>query len=289
MRKIFNILLLGFLIITITGCGNTKSNVSKSAKDNIDITGSWTLSRKTAVSNSRYGSLKDLFGDMLGSGEGALMLNEDGTFSITLALAYNMTGNYHLKDNIITFSDIKDKNVVNKKTLKEREDNLSLEYIKYNNHEFMKMKLYDYDFDVYIFFEKNPTSVTGSYADDEIPEVTFDTSEGNGQTETNNKGEYSKTADGLVINGYTLKFGTYSGKYRTTQTESQKDSYTAEKKIKINSNDTVTMYGPMGEEEDYPYTVSDNTIKVGTSDIQVVGNNKVKFSNDNFELNYKAE
>ena len=124
-----------------------------------------------------------MFGDSLVSGEDALFLNEDGTFSITLGVVYNPKGNYKVKENIITFNNIEDLNIKNEKELKEMEKNLQLEYIEYNNHKFMKMKLYGYDFEGYVFFEKDPEETAGSYADDEIPEVNF----------TNNTNEKTKT------------------------------------------------------------------------------------------------
>lgn len=291
MKKMLNLLLLCILIIGLTGCGNNKKDeLSKKDTINSNLIGSWTLSRKVAVSDTRYASLRDLFGDSLVSGEDALILNDDNTFSITIALAYNTTGNYRIDGNIITFSNIKDKNIANEKSLKEREENLKLEYIEYNNHKFMKMKLYDYDFEAYVFFEKDPESTAGSYADDNIPEVSFNTQDNDENTSTSKENSnYEKTADGLKINGYTIKFGTYSGKYKTTQTESWDDAYTAEVKIKINSNDTVTMYGPMGDEDDYTFTIENNNIKVGNSTIEIVGNNKVKFSTDDLVLEYKGE
>ena len=290
-RKLLGILLVTALVIGLTGCDNNKKNeLSEKPQINNDLIGSWTLSRKVAVSDTRYASLRDLFGDSLGSGEDALILNDDNTFSITIALAYNTTGNYKMDNNIITFSNIKDKNVANEKSLKEREENLKLEYIEYYNHKFMKMKLYDYDFEAYVFFEKDPESTAGSYADDNIPEVSFNTQDNDENTSTSKENSnYEKTADGLKINGYTIKYGKYSATYKTTQTESWNDAYTAELKIKINSNDTVTMYGPTGEEAEYPYTIENNTIKVGTNIIEVVGNNKVKFSVDDLVLEYKGE
>lgn len=290
-KKILSALLLVILIVGLTGCSNNeKKEVKENAKEKLDIIGSWTLSRKVAVSDTRYASLRNLFGDSLGSGEGALILNDDNTFSITIALAYNTTGNYKVDGNIITFSNIKDKNIANEKSLKEREKNLKLEYIEYNNHKFMKMKLEDTDFDAYVFFEKDPESTAGSYADDNIPEVSFNTQDNDENTSTSKENSnYEKTADGLKINGYTIKYGKYSATYKTTQTESWNDAYTAELKIKINSNDTVTMYGPTVEEAEYPYTIENNTIKVGTNTIEVVGNNKVKFSVDDLVLEYKGE
>ena len=287
-KKILSILLIGFLVVGLTGC--TKSETKEDNKKKLDITGSWTLSRKVAVSDTRYASLRELFGDSLGSGEGALILNDDNTFSITIALSYNTTGNYKIDGNIITFSDIKDKNIANEKSLKEREKNLKLEYIEYNNHKFMKMKLEDDDFDAYIFFEKDPESTTGSYADDDIPEVSFSTEDKDEDTPKNTgNSNYEKTSDGLKINGYTLKFGTYSGTYRTTQTESWDDAYTAEKKIKINSNDTITFYGAPGDEFDYAYKIENSKIVSGNNVIEIVGNNKVKFSVDDLVLEYKGE
>lgn len=292
-RKLLSILLMGIIVIGLTGCGNKQEEV-KNEEKKLDITGSWYLNRNTAVEPSvedkMYGTLRNLFGDSLGSGEGALKLNSDGTFSIELGVSYNTVGNYQMKDNIISFSDIKDKNIANKDSLKEREENLKLEYIEYNNHKFMKMLLYDFDYEIYIFFEKDPELTAGSYADDDIPEVSFKTKDENGDTSTNTESSnYEKTTDSLKINGYTIKFGTYSGKYKTTQTESWDDAYTAVKKIKINSNDTVTMYGPTGEEADYPFTIENNTIKVGNNIIEVVGNNKIKFTTQDVVLEYKGE
>lgn len=292
-RKLLSILLMGIIVIGLTGCGNKQEEV-KNEEKKLDITGSWYLNRNTAVEPSvedkMYGTLRNLFGDSLGSGEGALKLNSDGTFSIELGVSYNTVGNYQMKDNIISFSDIKDKNIANKDSLKEREENLKLEYIEYNNHKFMKMLLYDFDYEIYIFFEKDPELTAGSYADDDIPEVSFKTKDENGDTSTNTESSnYEKTTDSLKINGYTIKFGTYSGKYKTTQTESWDDAYTAVKKIKINSNDTITMYGPTGEESDYPFTIENNTIKVGNNIIEVVGNNKIKFTTQDVVLEYKGE
>ena len=288
-KKFLSILVLLVMIVGLTGCGKSEKGNTTLEKVNNDFVGSWTLSRKVAVSDSRHNSLKDLFGDSLLTGEDALVLNEDGTFSISLGVVYNPKGNYIVNGNIITFNNIEDMNIRNGESLKEMEENLSLEYIEYNNHKFMKMKLYDFDFEGYIFFEKDPEEVTGSYADDEIPEVSFNT-EDMGEDTSNNTGNsnYEKNSDGLKINGYTLKFGTYSGTYRTTQTESWDDAYTAEKKIKINSNDTITFYGAPGDEFDYAYKIENNTIVSGNNVIEIVGNNKVKFSIDDVILEYKG-
>lgn len=282
-RKILSILLMGIIVIGLTGCGKKQEEVKKE-KNKLDITGSWTLSRKVEVEDSNYNSLRDIFGDSLASGEDALILNEDGTFSITLGVVYNPKGNYKVKENIITFNNIEDLNIKNEKELKEMEENLQLEYIEYNNHKFMKMKLYGYDFEGYIFFEKDPEKTAGSYADDEIPEVKFTN---NTNEKTNDSREYTKTEDGIKINNYNIKYGTYSGKYKTSQNGGS--GYTSEEKIKINSNDTITMYGPTGEESDYPFTIENNTIKVGNNIIEVVGNNKIKFTTQDVVLEYKGE
>ena len=282
-RKLLSILLIGVMVIGLTGCGKKQEEVKKE-KNKLDITGSWTLNRKVAVEDSNYNSLRDLFGDSLVSGEDALFLNEDGTFSITLGVVYNPKGNYKVKENIITFNNIEDLNIKNEKELKEMEKNLQLEYIEYNNHKFMKMKLYGYDFEGYVFFEKDPEETAGSYADDEIPEVNFTN---NTNEKTNDSGEDTKTKDGIKINNYNIKYGTYSGKYKTSQNGSSE--YTSEKKIKINSNDTITMYGPTGEESDYSFTIENNTIKVGNNIIEVVGDNKVKFTTQDVVLEYKGE
>ena len=282
-RKILSFLLIGVIFIGLTGCGKKQEEVKKE-KNKLDIIGSWTLNRKVAVEDSNYNSLRDLFGDSLGSGEDALILNEDGTFSITLGVVYNPKGNYKVNENIITFNNIEDLNIKNEKELKEMEENLQLEYIEYNNHKFMKMKLYDYDFEGYIFFEKDPKEKAGSYADDEIPEVNFTN---NTNEKTNDSREYTKTEDGIKINNYNIKYGTYSGKYKTSQNGGS--GYTSEEKIKINSNDTITMYGPTGEESDYPFTIENNTIKVGNNTIEVVGNNKIKFTTQDVVLEYKGE
>ena len=282
-RKILIFLLIGVMVIVLTGCGKKQEEVKKE-KNKLDITGSWTLSRKVEVEDSNYNSLRDIFGDSLASGEDALILNEDGTFSITLGVVYNPKGNYKVKENIITFNNIEDLNIKNEKELKEMEENLQLEYIEYNNHKFMKMKLYGYDFEGYIFFEKDPEETAGSYADDEIPEVNFTN---NTNEKTNDSGEDTKTEDGIKINNYNIKYGTYSGKYKTSQNGGS--GYTSEEKIKINSNDTITMYGPTGEESDYPFTIENNTIKVGNNTIEVVGNNKIKFTTQDVVLEYKGE
>lgn len=282
-RKILIFLLIGVMVIVLTGCGKKQEEVKKE-KNKLDITGSWTLNRKVAVEDSNYNSLRDLFGDSLVSGEDALILNEDGTFSITLGVVYNPKGNYKVKENIITFNNIEDLKIKNEKELKEMEENLQLEYIEYNNHKFMKMKLYDYDFEGYIFFEKDPEETAGSYADDEVPEVNFIN---NTNEKTNDSREYTKTEDGIKINNYNIKYGTYSGKYKTSQNGGS--GYTSEEKIKINSNDTITMYGPTGEESDYPFTIENNTIKVGNNIIEVVGNNIIKFTTQDVVLEYKGE
>lgn len=276
-KKLLSILLVGMLAITITGCGKSES---KETNDNklSEITGNWYLNRNVAVNDTKNGSLKDLFGDSLNSGDGALILNEDGTFSITLGVSYNTTGNYTLNDNIIKFSNIKDKNVYNEESLKEMEENLYLEYMEYKGHKFMKMNLYDYDFEGYIFFEKNPDDITGSYANDEIPKIEFD----NNNQQENKKDNYTKNDDGLIISGYTLTFGTYSGTYKTSQ--DGEHYYTEEEKIKINNNETITMYMANGETIDYSYTIDSNKISAGNNVIEVIGNNKVKFLNSDVEL-----
>ncbi len=283
-RKVLSIILIGVLVVCLTGCGKKQEEVKKE-ENKLDITGSWTLNRKVSVKDSNYNSLRDLFGDSLVSGENALILNEDGTFSMTLGVVYNSKGYYKVDKNIITFNNIEDLNITNEKELKEMEENLFLEYIEYNNHKFLKMKLYDYDFEGCIFFEKDPKEKAGSYADDEIPEVNF---ENNINSKNNESREYIKNADEIKINNFKIKFGTYSGKYKTSQTEGS-GGYIAETKIKINSNDTITMYGPTGEESDYPFTIENNTIKVGTNIIEIVGDNKVKFLTDDFVLEYRGE
>ena len=294
-RKLLSILLIGAFAIGLTGCGNNKKNeLSEKNQIDNDLVGSWTLNRNTAVEPSvkdkMYGTLRNLFGDSLGSGDGALKLNSDGTFSIELGVAYQISGEYQLKDNKVTFKNIRDKEARNKDSIKELEENLYLDYIEYNNHKFMKMLLYGYDYEIYIFFEKEPEKIAGSYADDDIPQVIFNNNGNTGDTTTNtSNSNYEKTTDGLKINGYTIKYGTYSSKYTTTQTESQNNSYTSEVKIKINSNDTITMYGPMGDEADYPFTIENNTIKVGNNTIEIVDNNKVKYSTDDLLLEYKGE
>lgn len=291
-RKILSFLLIGVIFIGLTGCGKKQEEVKKEEKK-LDITGSWYLNRNTAVDpiveDKMYGTLRNLFGDSLGNGDGALKINNDGSFSIELGVSYNTIGKYNIKDNIISFYDIKDKNIANKDSLKEREENLKLEYIEYNNHKFMKMLLYDFDYEIYIFFEKDPEKIVGSYADDDIPKVDFSTKNNEDASNNSGKSNYEITTDGIKINGYTIKYGKYSNTYKTTQTESWDDAYTAEMKIKINANNTVTMYGPTGEEADYPFTIENNTIKVGNNIIEVVGNNKVKFSVDDLVLEYKGE
>ena len=291
-RKILSLLLIGVMVIGLTGCGKKQEEVKKEEKK-LDITGSWYLNRNTAVDpiveDKMYGTLRNLFGDSLGNGDGALKINNDGSFSIELGVSYNTIGKYNIKDNIISFYDIKDKNIANKDSLKEREENLKLEYIEYNNHKFMKMLLYDFDYEIYIFFEKDPEKIVGSYADDDIPKVDFSTKNNEDASNNSGKSNYEITTDGIKINGYTIKYGKYSNTYKTTQTESWDDAYTAEMKIKINANNTVTMYGPTGEEADYPFTIENNTIKVGNNIIEVVGNNKVKFSVDDLVLEYKGE
>ena len=291
-RKILSFLLIGVIFIGLTGCGKKQEEVKKEEKK-LDITGSWYLNRNTAVDpiveDKMYGTLRNLFGDSLGNGDGALKINNDGSFSIELGVSYNTIGKYNIKDNIISFYDIKDKNIANKDSLKEREENLKLEYIEYNNHKFMKMLLYDFDYEIYIFFEKDPEKIVGSYADDDIPKVDFSTKNNDDASNNSGKSNYEITTDGIKINGYTIKYGKYSNTYKTTQTESWDDAYTAEMKIKINANNTVTMYGPTGEEADYPFTIENNTIKVGNNIIEVVGNNKVKFSVDDLVLEYKGE
>ena len=153
----------------------------------------------------------------------------------------------------------------------------------------MKMLLYDFDYEIYIFFEKDPEKIVGSYADDDIPKVDFSTKNNEDASNNSGKSNYEITTDGIKINGYTIKYGKYSNTYKTTQTESWDDAYTAEMKIKINANNTVTMYGPTGEEADYPFTIENNTIKVGNNIIEVVGNNKVKFTTQDVVLEYKGE
>ena len=65
-----------------------KNKKNKKEEKKLDITGSWYLNRNTAVDpiveDKMYGTLRNLFGDSLGNGDGALKLNNDGSFSIEL-------------------------------------------------------------------------------------------------------------------------------------------------------------------------------------------------------------
>ena len=276
MKRLFNIFLIIILCISVYGCGKEEVKQEKKKipkeKTPVEITGPWYLNRNTLSIDPTYSSLRDLFGDSLKGGEAALVLNDDGTFSLTIGLAYNMIGNYKYSDSLITFSNIEDSNVENEEALKEREENLHLEYIQYQGHKFMKMEVSDIVKDTYIFFEKEPEEFASTFADDKIPDADSTKTDNAPNNDT-----YTKTKKSLEINGYTLRFGLYSGKYEGS-------SY--EQKIKINNDNTVTLYGAEGAMNDYPFTVVDNTIKIGSSTIEIVGDNKIKFTSSDVVLKF---
>lgn len=169
--------ILVIMLATLTGCGNEEKIenndiTNKQEETNSNIIGTWNLNRNVKVSDSKYNSLKALIGDSYGSD--TLEVNEDGTFSLSTGMLYNLKGNYKYENNELSFYDIEDTNIKNETTLKSIEENLKLQYIEYNGNKFFKMYLYDLtDTEAYVFYEKNAKEMAGSYADDQVPEVQF--------------------------------------------------------------------------------------------------------------------
>ena len=202
MKKILlNLTLIILLIVclfNLVGCGNNSDNVNnneeeKNMLDNTEnIVGTWQLNRNVRVNDDKYNSLNSLLGDSYGSD--ILELKSDGTFELSAGMLYNLKGNYDFKNNELSFSNVSDINIKREDALKDIEENLKLQYIKYNGHEFFKMYLYDItDCEGYIFYERNPSESAGSYADDAVPDVEFmdnKSEEINADNISNDKKEY---------------------------------------------------------------------------------------------------
>lgn len=179
-KKILTLGVVAILVImlaTLTGCGNEEKIenndiTNKQEETNSNIIGIWNLNRNVKVSDSKYNSLKALIGDSYGFD--TLEVNEDGTFSLSTGMLYNLKGNYKYENNELLFYNIEDININNETALKSIEENLKLEYIEYNGNKFFKMYLYDLtDTEAYVFYEKNAKEMASSYADDQVPEVQF--------------------------------------------------------------------------------------------------------------------
>ncbi len=178
------------MLVTLTGCKNNEkvetNNENNKQEEVVDenIIGTWILNRNVKVSENKYNSLKSLIGDSYGSD--TLEINEDGTFSLSVGMLYNLKGKYKYQNSELSFYDIEDINIKNETSLKSVEENLKLQYIEYNGNKFLKMYLYDFtDCEGYLFYEKEPKEKAGSYADDQVPEVQF--------KKTNNQDSNPKT------------------------------------------------------------------------------------------------
>ena len=160
MKRIVNILLIGIIALTITGC-NEKKNQSKVEKPKYDIVGTWNINTNVSSKENNY-SLRDLFGTCLNMSSNDLVFNEDKTFSFNVGCTYNMEGNYKLDNNIVKISNIKDSNITNKDTLKDIEKNMTFVIIEYNDNQFIQVHMDDFDDDVYIFFGKTKETYDNS-------------------------------------------------------------------------------------------------------------------------------
>ena len=172
------IVIFMLMIVILTGCGNSEkvenSNENTKQEEIVDknIIGTWFLNRNIKVSENKYNSLKSLIGDSYGSD--TLEINEDGTFSLSAGMLYNLKGKYKYQNSELSFYEIEDINIKSGTGLKSLEENLKLQYTEYNGNKFFKMYLYDLtDTEGYLFYEKEPKEKAGSYADDQVPEVQF--------------------------------------------------------------------------------------------------------------------
>ena len=168
------VIILIIMSVTLTGCGNNEKveNNKQEERVNENILGTWFLNRNIKVSENKYNSLKSLIGD--GYGSDTLEINEDGTFSLSAGMLYNLKGKYKYQNSELSFYEIEDINIKSGTGLKSTEENLKLQYIEYNGNKFFKMYLYDLtDTEGYLFYEKEPKEKAGSYADDQVPEVQF--------------------------------------------------------------------------------------------------------------------
>lgn len=225
-KKILGVILVTILLsilIILTGCGNDKKledsnsdNKQEEINENVsqdnvsDIVGTWYLNRNVRVSDSRYNSLKSLLGDSYGTD--TLEINEDGTFSMSAGMVYNLKGKYKYEDNELSFYNIEDINIKNETSLRDIEENLKLEYLEYSGNKFFKMYLYDFsDFEGYLFYEKDPNERVGLYADDSVPEVQFKNSN---DTNTSNSNTQSSS---LQTNNVNNTKEEYIGTYKNNQ------------------------------------------------------------------------
>ncbi len=204
-KKILSILLIGFLIIGLTGCGSKKPSDSHDNYDVLndipnEILGTWNLNTNVKANNEDYSNLNSLFGTCLNNSENSLILNEDNTFKLNIGCYYGLSGKYKFENNIITFYDTKDANRTDEEDI---ENQLQGELINYKNKDLIQMYLYDFtEAEVYIFFEKTENN---SYGNSEVPEIKF-----NETSDSNDNQSNSNNVKKVITNSnYALSLGKY--------------------------------------------------------------------------------
>lgn len=246
------VLLVLLVLFLLTGCKSitttTKENVENTNSNkefNNKIIGTWKLNSNIRVNDSEYIGLHSLIGDSYGSD--TLVINEDGTFSLSAGMIYNLKGTYKFENEELIFSNLEDINITNEEALVDIEKNLKLEYIEYKGNEFFKMFLYDFtDFEGYIFYEKVETKEEAErYPDDLVPEVIF-----------NNTKNSNNESDDLTQSNLSSEYKELVGSYENNQgttfeiiAESNGDLYLSngEDKCKIDTSDNnITNLGSSG-------------------------------------------
>ena len=250
---------------------NLKKIADELNEKNKSIIGTWRINSNVKSNDPNSASLNALFGSSLKLSSNELILKEEGTFTFYVGASYNTTGKYKFENNVVSVYDIKDTQITESTAIKKLEENLKFEYIKYNNHEFLKLQMHDIpDVEAYVFFEKNTTGKQGTMTD-AVPEVTFKTpkSEKTNNSTTNNQSQNSKqnvnqnsessnnsqttnqnsepsnnsqttnqnSSSSIKVGEHTLSYGTYKGK-DSQYSDISGGSVTWDVTIKLNSDGT---------------------------------------------------
>lgn len=166
------------------------------------ITGEWHLNNH--VISDDDSSLMTLFGSSLTQVGNKLTFRSDGTYEMSVALAYNESGKYQVdKNGTVTLSDIKyvDGSV--------EHQNKKMEYVEYQGVSFLKFDITDYQDKTYIYFEKTNKSIGSSEIPEKKEEVKEEKPEEKPSNSTSSTPSPAPTSGSIKIDQYTFNYGTY--------------------------------------------------------------------------------
>jgi len=166
------------------------------------ITGEWHLNNH--VISEDDSSLMTLFGSSLTQVGNKLTFRSDGTYEMSVALAYNESGKYQVdKNGTVTLSDIKYVDGSVEHQVKK------MEYVEYQGVSFLKFDITDYQDKTYIYFEKTNKSIGSSEIPEKKEEVKEDKPEEKPSNSTSSTPSPAPTSGSIKIDRYTFHYGTY--------------------------------------------------------------------------------